>query len=266
MKIRSKSRSAARLAAVQALYQLEMEQTPITALLHEFHQHRLGATIGDDEYNDAEFDFFDDLVKGVDARRAEIDGHITALLSAGWTMDRLDRPMRAILRAGSYELIARFDVPVKSVINEYVDVADAFYAKREKGFVNGLLDGMAKRVRPVVNPRVEQAVAPDRSDDEEEIVMSDTQIIPETEMERAAVAPAEEKPVAHPDQEAGQDTDIARRLKRDPSDVDAQLDRGLDESMDASDPPAAVAPGDSGEPLPSSGFDAAAEEALQRSK
>nr|WP_293880039.1 hypothetical protein [Sphingomonas sp.] len=96
--------------------------------------------------------------------------------------------------------------------------------------------------------------------------MSDTQIIPEAAMERASVAPDGETPVAHPDQQAGQDTDIARRLKRDPSDQDAQLDRGLDESMDASDPPAAAHPGDSGEPLPSSGFDAAAEEALQRSK
>jgi N utilization substance protein B len=262
MKIRSKSRSAARLAAVQALYQLEMEQTPLIKLLHEFHQHRLGATIGEDEYNEAEFDFFDDLVKGVDSRRDEIDGHITALLASGWTMDRLDRPMRAILRSGTYELLARNDVPVKSVINEYVDVADAFYAKREKGFVNGLLDSMAKRVRP----STEHPATPDRSNGEEETAMTDTQIIPEQDMERASVAPGEQTPVTHPDQSAGQDTDIARRLKRDPTDPDAKLDRGLDESMDASDPPAAVVPGDSGDPLPSSGFDAAAEEALQRSK
>jgi N utilization substance protein B len=262
MKIRSKSRSAARLAAVQALYQLEMEATPLTKLLHEFHQHRLGATIGDDEYNEAEFDFFDDLVKGVDARRDEIDAHITVLLASGWTMDRLDRPMRAILRCGTYELLARNDVPVKSVINEYVDVADAFYAKREKGFVNGLLDGMAKRVRP----GREHPAAPDRSSDEEETAMPDTQIIPENDMESASVAPGDDKSAEQPDQSAGQDTDIARRLKRDPSDPDAKLDRGLDESMDASDPPAAVTPGDSGDPLPSSGFDAAAEEALLRSK
>jgi N utilization substance protein B len=270
MNVRSKSRSAARLAAVQALYQLEMEGTPLVKLLHEFHQHRLGATIGDDEYNDAEFDFFDDIVKGVDARQDEIDKHITALLAAGWTMDRLDRPMRAILRSGTYELLARNDVPVKSVINEYVDVADAFYAKREKGFVNGLLDAMAKRVRPVINPRVEQPAPSNRSDGEEENGMADTQIIPEEDMERASVAPGEDTSSSDQkdgrDQTAGQDTDIARRLKRDPSDKDAKLDRGLDESMDASDPPSATAPGDSGDPLPSSGFDAAAEEALQRSK
>lgn len=76
----------------------------------------------------------------------------------------------------------------------------------------------------------------------------------------------EANPATHPDQQAGQDTDIARRLKRDPADVDAQLDRGLDESMDASDPPAATQPGDSGEPMPSSGFDEEAEEQLQRTK
>jgi transcription antitermination protein NusB len=147
MKNRSKSRSAARLAAVQALYQHDMEATPVTKLLHEFHQHRLGATIGDDEYAEAEIDFFDDIVSGATARIGEIDSAISARLSSDWTLERLDKPMRAILRAGTYELLARADVPVKSVINEYVDVADAFYAKREKGFVNGLLDAVAKDVR-----------------------------------------------------------------------------------------------------------------------
>ena len=148
MKGRSKSRSAARLAAVQALYQHDMEATPQAQLLHEFHQHRLGATIGDDEYAEAEVDFFDDVVKGALARAGEIDALIVEKLSAGWSLERLDKPMRAILRAGTYELLARADVPVKSVINEYVDVADAFYDKREKGFVNGLLDAVSKDVRP----------------------------------------------------------------------------------------------------------------------
>jgi N utilization substance protein B len=144
---RSRSRSAARLAAVQALYQHEMERTPIPALLHEFHHHRIGATIEDVEYADAEIDFFDDLVKGVDARRAEIDGLIAAKLAQGWTLERLDKPMRQILRAGAYELLARPDVAVGSVISEYVDVAHAFYDKRETSFVNGLLDAVAKEVR-----------------------------------------------------------------------------------------------------------------------
>jgi N utilization substance protein B len=145
---RSRSRSAARLAAVQALYQQEMEGTPIARLLHEFHEHRLGATIEDATYVEAEQSFFDDVVSGVDARRSEIDEAIAGKLSEGWSLDRLDRPMRAILRAGTYELLARKDVPVASVISEYVDVAHAFYDKRESGFVNGLLDAVAKVARP----------------------------------------------------------------------------------------------------------------------
>ena len=144
---RSQSRSAARLAAVQALYQLEMEATPLAKLLHEFHQHRLGATIEDATYADAERDFFDDVVSGVDARREEIDALITARLAEGWSLARIDRPMRAILRAGTYELIARPDVPAASVISEYIDVAHAFFDKRETGFVNGLLDSIAKTAR-----------------------------------------------------------------------------------------------------------------------
>ncbi len=144
---RSRSRSAARLAAVQALYQQEMENTPVPRLLKEFHDHRLGATIEDERYYDAEQDFFDDLVTGTAARREEIDTLISDRLADGWSLERLDRPMRAILRAGAYELIARRDVPVASVISEYVDVAHAFYDKRESGFVNGLLDAIAKETR-----------------------------------------------------------------------------------------------------------------------
>ena len=146
--VRSRSRSAARLAAVQALYQHDMEGTPLPRLLKEFHDHRLGATIEDAEYHAAERDFFDDLVTGADSRRDEIDTLIKGRLAEGWTLERLDRPMRAILRAGAYELIARADVPVGSVISEYVDVAHAFYDKRESGFVNGLLDAIAKEARP----------------------------------------------------------------------------------------------------------------------
>jgi N utilization substance protein B len=145
---RSRSRSAARLAAVQALYQHEMEGTPVPRLLKEFHDHRLGAVIEDAEYHAAERDFFDDLVTGVEARRDEIDQAISGRLAEGWSLERLDRPMRAILRAGAYELLARADVPVGSVISEYVDVAHAFYDKRESGFVNGLLDAIAREARP----------------------------------------------------------------------------------------------------------------------
>ena len=144
---RSRSRSAARLAAVQALYQQEMEGTPLARLLHEFHVHRLGAIIEEAQFVVAEQSFFDVVVSGVDARRGEIDEVIAAKLAEGWSLDRLDRPMRAILRAGTYELLARRDVPVASVITEYVDVAHAFYDKRESGFVNGLLDAVAKQAR-----------------------------------------------------------------------------------------------------------------------
>jgi N utilization substance protein B len=145
---RSISRSAARLAAVQALYQQEMEGTPTARLLHEFHHHRLGATIEGDTYAEAETSFFDDLVEGTLVRRDEIDALIAERLAEGWSLERLDKPMKAILRVGAYELIARPDVPMASVISEYVDVADAFYDAREKGFVNGLLDAIAKAARP----------------------------------------------------------------------------------------------------------------------
>ena len=146
---RSLSRSAARLAAVQALYQQEMEGTPTPSLIHEFHAHRLGATIEGATYADAEQSFFDDLVSGTVARKDEIDALIADRLADGWSLERLDKPMKAILRVGGYELIARADVPVATVINEYLDVAEAFYDKREKGFVNGLLDAIAKVARVV---------------------------------------------------------------------------------------------------------------------
>ena len=144
---RSRSRSAARLAAVQALYQQEMEGTPLAQLLHEFHQHRIGETIDGAELADAEVDFFDDVVRGAHARQEEIDGLIGGRLAEGWKLERLDRPMRAILRAGTYELVARRDVPVGTVISEYLDVAHAFYDKKEVAFVNGLLDSIAKGAR-----------------------------------------------------------------------------------------------------------------------
>ena len=144
---RSRSRSAARLAAVQALYQQEMEGTPLARLLDEFHQHRLGAEIDDERYTQAEVAFFDDIVRGVTARSEEIDATIEAHLASGWNLARLDKPLRQILRAGTYELMARIDVPTKAVITEYIDVADAFYDKRETGFVNGILDKIGKKVR-----------------------------------------------------------------------------------------------------------------------
>lgn len=141
---RSQARSAARLAAVQALYQKQIERTPLARLLNEFHQHRLGQEIEGDEYAAAEVDFFDDIVAGVDARRDEIDERLVARLAPGWTLARLDKTMLQILRCGVYELIARPDVTTATAISEYVDVAKAFFDDREAKFVNGILDAVAK--------------------------------------------------------------------------------------------------------------------------
>ena len=144
---RSKSRSAARLAAVQALYQWQMEATPLARLLDEFHQHRLGREIEDAQYAEAETAFFDDVVSGVIARQDELDALLTERLAAGWSLERLDKTMLQILRAGAYELLARADIPTGTAISEYVDVAHAFFDEREAKFVNGLLDAVAKAVR-----------------------------------------------------------------------------------------------------------------------
>lgn len=144
---RARARSAARLAAVQALYQRHMEATPTARLLDEFHQHRLGREIEDVHYAAADTAFFDDLVTGAIARDEEIDAVLTAKLAEGWTLARLDKTLLQILRAGTYELIARADVPVGTAISEYVDVAHAFFDAREAKFVNGVLDAVARAVR-----------------------------------------------------------------------------------------------------------------------
>jgi transcription antitermination protein NusB len=146
-KKRSQARAAARLATVQALYQMDMEQIGLARLLSEFHQHRLGEEIDDAQFAEADVDFFDDLVSGVDARREEIDALIEAKLGEEWKISRLDKTMLQILRAGTYELIARADIATGTVIDEYVDVAHAFFEEREAKFVNGLLDAIAKQVR-----------------------------------------------------------------------------------------------------------------------
>lgn len=147
----SKARAAARLAAVQALYQHHMEATPLAGLLDQFHRHRLGGEVDPEiegaQYADADVALFDDVVTGAIARRDEIDALLTSKLAEGWSLDRLDRTMLQILRAGTYELIARADVPKGAVISEYLDVAHAFFEKREAKFVNGVLDAVAKDVR-----------------------------------------------------------------------------------------------------------------------
>ncbi len=147
MKANQKARAASRLAAVQALYQLDMEHTPLASLLDEFHRHRLGAEIEGDQYAEAETAFFDDVVRGVTARRDEIDGLLAERLAEGWKLERLDKTLLQVLRAGAWELLARADVPTATAISEYVDVAHAFFESREAKFVNGVLDAVAKAVR-----------------------------------------------------------------------------------------------------------------------
>ena len=144
---RSQARAAARLAAVQALYQQHMEGTPLARLLDEFHQHRLGHEIEDAQYEKADVAFFDDVVSGVIARQEEIDALLGARLAQGWRLDRLDKTLLQVLRAGCYELLARPDVPTSSAISEYLDVTHAFFDKGDAKFANGVLDAVAKAVR-----------------------------------------------------------------------------------------------------------------------
>lgn len=142
------ARSAARLGAVQALYQHEMQGGALPRLLHEFHNHRLGQEIEGADYAEADTALFDDIVTGTTARQPELDALISGALASGWSMDRLDVPMRALLRAATYELVARPDIAAATIINEYVEVSHAFHAEKEAKFVNALLDTVARQVRP----------------------------------------------------------------------------------------------------------------------
>lgn len=141
-------RSAARLAAVQALYQAELTATPVAGIIGEFVDHRLGREIEGETYHAADGEFFSDLVRGTTERGPQIDELIAGALVEGWTVERLDSTLRAALRAGTYELVARPDVPARVVINEYVDVARAFFGGREPGLLNGVLDRLGQRLRP----------------------------------------------------------------------------------------------------------------------
>lgn len=144
---KNSARSAARLAAVQALYQAELGGEDADTVINEFVDHRLGKEIEGDRYLDADEVFFRDLVAGAERRQGEIDALISAALSSDWSLKRLERIMRALLRAGAYELVARPDVPTKVVIDEYVDVAHAFFGNKEPGFVNGVLDRLGRSAR-----------------------------------------------------------------------------------------------------------------------
>jgi len=136
------ARHAARLGAVQALYQMEMLGADSEEVAEEFAEHRFGEL---PVAPDAEF--FHAIVTGVPPNQVEIDRSIVASLSQSWKLERVDSILRAILRCAVYELVARRDVPAKVVIDEYVAVAGAFFGADEPGFVNGALDTIARRKR-----------------------------------------------------------------------------------------------------------------------
>jgi N utilization substance protein B len=145
---RSSSRSAARLAAVQALYQMEMTGIERNAVIADFEAHRLGQEIEGCQYAAPEAAFFRDLVEGVVREQLRIDPLIDNQLAEGWRLNRIDSILRAVLRAGAYEILHRGDVPVRVVIAEYVDVAHAFFAGDEPKVVNGILDRLGHSIRP----------------------------------------------------------------------------------------------------------------------
>ncbi|SLN44935.1 transcription antitermination factor NusB [Oceanibacterium hippocampi] len=144
-------RRIARLNAVQALYQIEIAELDAEAVIAEFIAHRLGYQGEDrdveDGPNDGEPDWFRDVVNSVTERLAELDGLIDGALDKGRNVGRLEPIMRALLRAAIYELVARIDVPARVVVNEYVDVAHAFFSGNEPAFANGVIDRIAHQVR-----------------------------------------------------------------------------------------------------------------------
>ncbi len=142
------ARSAARLAAVQALYQMEISGTGWQAVRREFEDHRLGAEIEGVQYREADIELFRDLLEGVVARQAAIDQLTDRALVEKWPLGRIDAILRAVFRAAGYELVARPDIPPKVSIGEYVDVTKAFFSTgKEAKFVNAVLDHMAHEVR-----------------------------------------------------------------------------------------------------------------------
>ncbi len=140
-------RGAARLAAVQALYQMELAGTPIVEVIAEFENFRLGREIDGEQYRDADAGWFRDIVEGVLADQRIVDPKIHEALVDAWPLKRVDATLRAILRAGAFELLRRKDVPARAVISEYVDIAKAFFDDDERKIVNGVLDRVAREFR-----------------------------------------------------------------------------------------------------------------------
>jgi transcription antitermination protein NusB len=144
---RGEKRSAARLAAVQALYQMEIASKGLNEIFAEFESHWMGREIEGEQYKPAEGKLFRLLVNGVLLEQVPIDRKVNELLADGWPLKRIEAIMRAVLRAGAYEIMFRPDTPIRVAISEYVDVASAFLERDEVGMINAVLDRLAKETR-----------------------------------------------------------------------------------------------------------------------
>jgi len=140
-------RGAARLAAVQALYQMDIAGTGINEILAQFESHWIGREVEGEQYLPAEAAFFRDLVRGVIDAQRTLDPLIDEALTRGWPLKRIEAIIRAVLRAGAYELSHKPDVPARVVVSEYADVAHAFVERDEVGMVNAVLDQLARTLR-----------------------------------------------------------------------------------------------------------------------
>lgn len=144
----AENRSAARLAAAQALYQMEVTGKGLKEILAEFETWWIGQEVEGEQYKPAEIAFFRSIVSGVVEDQIAIDRAVDQTLADGWPLRRIEALMRAILRAGAFELLKRGDIPARVAIKEYVDVAGAFFGKEEAGMINAVLDGLARQTRP----------------------------------------------------------------------------------------------------------------------
>ena len=141
-------RSAARLAAVQALYQMDVSGAGVGEASAEFEAYWIGRDVDGVSFEPSDIEFFRNVLSGVVENQRDVDVKIDAALAAGWPLTRIEAVLRAILRAGAFELMFRKDVPVRVVITEYVELSRGFYDADEPGLVNAVLDAIARDVRP----------------------------------------------------------------------------------------------------------------------
>lgn len=151
-KSRATPRSAARFAAVQALYQMDVAQTDLNDVITEFSIHRIKDLLEASQIENIDNGFFQSLLKGIVEEQRAIDPAINGKLATGWDLSRIDSILRAILRAGAFEMMFRKDVPAKVVINEYLNISHAFFEGQETKMVNAVLDNLAKDARPEALP------------------------------------------------------------------------------------------------------------------